>query len=348
MALEDALVGGEGVLVGGPVRLQAAGQHERVLQRHGCALGQEGRHRVAGVTEQGDAAPAPAGHRGAAEQGPFVRPARGPDQRLYVRMPPGIIREAFLDASLRRPGLHPPVAALDHRDVVDQFPAPKRVVDHVAAGADPGDRQRLAQMRLQALGRDHAAPGDDAGEVGLIVAEQAAADLGMYPVGADDELCPHAAPIDEAQADAVPVLLQARQLGAEHDGVRLRGAHSLGQDPVQVMPVQGQIGKAIERHRRRSRVEGLPRLARVPQADDLLGGNHRHPHHLALQTEVEEHRGPVGAELQAGSDLAQFRRLLVDGDVTPPADQRQSGGQAAQPGPDDGDAAKAHARGLLG
>ncbi len=112
---------------------------------------------------------------------------------------------------------------------------------------------------------------------------------------------------------------------------------------MQIMPMQGEIRKAVERHRNGAGVEGLPGLAGVPEADDFLGRDHGDLHDLALQAEVEEHAGPVRAELQARAHLVQVGRLLVDGDLVAAADQRQGGGQPAQARADDGDAAEAHA-----
>ncbi len=248
----------------GAIGFHAARQDHRVLDRHGCALGQERQHGMAGVAEQGGAPHAPAVHGLTAEQGPFVRTSGRLDQGVDVRMPAGVVGQAFLHRALDRPGLHPPVAALDHRDIVHQFAPPQRIVDHVASGPDPGGRQGRHQPRLEAFGRDHAAPGDHAGEPRPVRPEQAGPHRRMHPVRTDHQVRPRLSPAPEAQHRPALVLVHANASGAEQDGVRPEGPHRLGEDPMQVVAMQGDVGKAIETGGGVADVEGLPGLAGVP------------------------------------------------------------------------------------
>ncbi len=200
-------------------------------------------------------------------------------------------------------------------------------------------------MRRQAIGRDHASPGHHAGEARRIVAEQARTHRRMHPIGPDHEVRPRPAPVGEAQGDAAGVLFELYELGAQHDGVRLRRVDRLGQDPVQVMPVQGEVGEAVHPDRYGAGVEGLPGLAGVPQADDLLGGDDGGLHHRRFEAEIEQHAGPIGAELHARTDFGELLRLLVDGDLEAAADQREGASQAAEAGAHDGDASEHHVGG---
>jgi hypothetical protein len=50
----------------------------------------------------------------------------------------------------------------------------------------------------------------------------------------------------------------------------------------------------------------------------------------ARSSEPDQHPHGVGAELDAGADLAKLRGLLVDGDVEAALAQRDGGGQAAK------------------
>ncbi len=56
-----------------------------------------------------------------------------------------------------------------------------------------------------------------------------------------------------------------------------------------------------------------------------------------LEAEADQQARGVGADLDAGADLADARRLLVDMDVEPGLQQVQRGRQAADAAADDGD-----------
>ncbi len=98
---------------------------------------------------------------------------------------------------------------------------------------------------------------------------------------------------------------------------------------MQVGPVHHEIRKPVALHREGPEVEQLPGLAGVPQ-----------PHHLAVdlapaladrgfQAELEQHPRAVGADLEAGADLAKGLGPFVDLDRDAPPEQAQRRGQAA-------------------
>ncbi len=174
----------------------------------------------------------------------------------------------------------------------------------------------------------------------MVGAEQFAADGRVHAIGADHQIGPRLASVLEAEGGAPLVLVQPHAPRAEGDGVGLGGAHAFDQGLVQVVAMQGQIGRAIERHRHRADVEALPALAGVPQPDPLGFGGEGAGHHRRLQAQVEQHPRSIGAELNPGADLAQRRRLFVDLHVEAAPEQGQGAGQAADAGADDGDAAR--------
>ena len=64
---------------------------------------------------------------------------------------------------------------------------------------------------------------------------------------------------------------------------------------------------------------------------------HLHALERVLEAERVEHARAVGADLDAGADLLQLRRLLVDLDVEAALEQRQRRGQPADAAADDDD-----------
>jgi hypothetical protein len=98
------------------------------------------------------------------------------------------------------------------------------------------------------------------------------------------------------------------------------------------------VGRAIALDRRRAEIEELPALPGAPEADLLALRLDRDAAERILEPERDQNAGPVGADLDAGADLAQRRRLLEDGDVEAATQQRERGGETADPGTDDEDA----------
>ena len=137
----------------------------------GFILGQEGQGGMAGVAEQGGAAPRPMLHRLAADEGPFVGLVDLSDDGVDVLVPAGEIGGAFLPATGQGPALLDPGLALDGGHEVQQLAPADRIVHHVPPGADPVGPDRPHQMLRQPRGRHQPAPGDEAGERGRSVAD---------------------------------------------------------------------------------------------------------------------------------------------------------------------------------
>ena len=119
--------------------------------------------------------------------------------------------------------------------------------------------------------------------------------------------------------------------------VQVVGPERIGEDPLQVRPVQ-----AIERCAERIPVPLRARRDRDPVtvaaiAVDERGGLGRHPGQGFTQADVPHHPGRVGRERDRRAHLTQLAGLLQDlsGDTALP--QQQGQGQPAHPGSDDHD-----------
>ena len=95
------------------------------------------------------------------------------------------------------------------------------------------------------------------------------------------------------------------------------------------------VRRAVALLRDRAEVEGRPGLAGVPQPRRLAGGEELRRLERVLEAQRMQHARAVGADLHAGADLAQFRRLLVDLDLDPAPDQRERAGEPADAAADD-------------
>ena len=192
-------------------------------------------------------------------------------------------------------------------------------------------------MRRQLVHRDQPAPGHRAGELRLAGAEQPGADLGMDAVGADHVGRAHAVAVFEPHVGGVILGGDAGATAAELDGVGLDRAHRIRQQAVQVAPVQHHMRRAVALARRGAEIEPVPGLAGRPMPDHPPRRQHLDALQRLLQAERKQHAGAVRADLDAGADLLQLRRLLVDLDVAAALEQRQRRGQSADAAADDDD-----------
>ena len=137
----------------------------------------------------------------------------------------------------------------------------------------------------------------------------------MHAVGADHELRRHRRAGFEAQLDVVGGLRKANAFAAQVNSAGFCLQHRLRDDAVQIAAMDGDVGKAVALDRFKAEIEQLPALPGVPQPDRLAGRQHLNLFQRILEPERMKHAGAVGADLHAGAELAQFRRLLVDIDV---------------------------------
>ena len=121
---------------------------------------------------------------------------------------------------------------------------------------------------------------------------------------------------------------------AEMDPV---GGQGVGQGSQQVGPVDLVLGEAegsLKPSGQRRAQQGAAGV-KAP----LVPGRRRHPGpgQLVGQPKPMQHPYGVGADLQAGADLAQHRCLLIHLDIKAGLQQRQGGAQAADAAADDAD-----------
>ena len=146
-------------------------------------------------------------------------------------------------------------------------------------------------------------------------AEQGFAHHRMHAIGADHELCRDRLAGFEAQFDVVGGLRKPNAFAAQVNGAGFCLQHRLRDHAVQIAAMDGDVGKAVALDRFQAEVEQLPALPGVPQPDRLAGRQHLDLLQRVLEPERMKHARAVGADLHAGAELAQFRRLLVDIDV---------------------------------
>ena len=209
-------------------------------------------------------------------------------------------------------------------------------MQHVTTRSEPVRPDHLRQMRGKAFHRHGRAPRDNAGKLGPIRTKQTFANLRVNPVRADDIRGTHRFPGIEAH-HCVP--LERGDAGAalaQMDGVRLQSADRVRQHCVQVGAVKHHVGRAVALSRDRAQLEPVPGLARAPVTNLSPRGKHLDAVQRCLETERVENPGAVCADLNAGADLSQLRRLLIHVDIEPLPQKRQCRSQAADAGPDDG------------
>ena len=132
------------------------------------------------------------------------------------------------------------------------------------------------------------------------------------------------------------VLRDADALAVEMDRVRPLAPDRVEQHGVQIAAVEHHVGKAVALDRDRAEIEQLPGLAGAPEPDLLAGDDDAEPLGRRAEPQRIEHAGAVRADLDAGAELLQLGRLLIDIDADALPDQRQRRGQSADAGADDG------------
>ena len=143
-----------------------------------------------------------------------------------------------------------------------------------------------------------------------------------------------ALPLSKRADDPLALLLQADEPVAD---MQPFGRHGGAQKVGQVAAMEVIVGRAERRLDLRSDRRALQGAAVVPAP--LVDGERAHADAIQgrLEAEADQEARGVGADLDAGADLADARRLLVDLDVEPGLQQLQGGRQAADAAADDGD-----------
>jgi hypothetical protein len=115
------------------------------------------------------------------------------------------------------------------------------------------------------------------------------------------------------------------------------GGHGRPQEFRQIAAMEMIVGRAEGRLDLRAERRALQRAAIIPAA--LVHGERSHADfvHRGLQSQPDQQARGVGADLDAGADLADGGRLLVDMDIETGLQQLQRGREATDASADDGD-----------
>ena len=175
------------------------------------------------------------------------------------------------------------------------------------------------------------------------VAEQLLAQRRVDAVGADHDVGAEPRAVGQMQRDTLGRLGKGGSPRAEPDGHRVVAQDRLGQGAMEIAAVHHPVGCAIMLDRAGAEVEQIPGLARAEQPDFLAGRlGHDAPHDV-VEPERDQHPRPVGAELQAGAELAKLGCLLDDADIEAAPPARQRGDQPGDAGASDQNVLDCHA-----
>src|SRR6202000_2699672 len=126
---------------------------------------------------------------------------------------------------------------------------------------------------------------------------------GVDSVRADQRTTNHLLAFLKLESHAIDALREAGYTGVQLDSTRVSTPHRLDQCIVQVDSVDGKVVVAIEPHCLFTKVEKLPGLTRVPQANLLALGQAGFGTNGFKYAKSIEHARSVGADLHAGADF---------------------------------------------
>ncbi len=281
------------------------------------------------VPQQRHPAGRPPRQRRTVQQGPAPGCAAGPDQVDQAAVPAVELGEELLDGGGRRPRLDGVVPGRGEGDQVDQPAGRDRVVHQVVAGADPDRLRPAAGERRRAGGRDQ---GPERAEAGIGHRRGPAQD-GVDAVRPDHHVGLDHPAVLEPRPRTVRVHAGAAPAEPDHPG-RDRAAEDLEQvgavDRVRVLAVEPLAGgrQILGRQHR-----PVPPPAELPADVEA----HRPGQEPLQHAEPAQQAHRVGRDDQAGADLFELTRLLVDGDGEPGPVQERGGGEPSDPATDNHD-----------
>ncbi|SOY41554.1 hypothetical protein CBM2586_A11144 [Cupriavidus phytorum] len=324
---------GGGVVVGAGFG-EAARQHGGILDRHRGALGHVRLHRVAGIAQQHQAAPAPQRQRVALKQRPLGHFDRAFDQRLHAFVPAVEGRAHFFDAA-RHPALaHVPLGLGHAGDVVDLVELAGVEVDHHVAVIGPPLGAALVREALDARDREHRAVRDVAGVLGRLGAQQGLADARVDAVGADHDIGLFDRAVGEAQLHHIALVGDAFQLLVEEQRARGDG---VGQQLVEVAAVHGQVAGAVVAHRIVAQRDLRDHFAGEAVAAVPVVGVAAHVVERVLDADAPHDLHHVGPDMDARAQARERRCLLIQPDLEAGSLQQGGRGRPSESGADNCD-----------
>ena len=109
-------------------------------------------------------------------------------------------------------------------------------------------------------------------------------------------------------------------------------AHCVNKNGVKIASMHHPIGRPVTCNGRFAKIKKLPRLTGVEQPNLLTFGNAGDRLDRVTQPQRDQNTRAIGADLQTGTQFAQFRRLLVDVDVESLPQQSERGNETANSG----------------
>ena len=234
---------------------------------------------------------------------------------------------------LPRPGFLSPRVCFGNRHPIEQFPTTHVVVDDVPVRAPPDGELGRHQGRRQPPCIDEPAPAHIAGEARALRPEETAAHYRMNAIGADYYIGFDLFAILEAGTRARGV---RRDRDAACTQVNVLISNGFAQYLLEIAPMHRakagaeMIAISIER----GAVDGTtaaPASRNMGPGDKSLGENR------LLDGEAAQRLHRVWCHHHTAAELADARRLLVDGSVDATQEQRAGGREAAEAGADDCD-----------
>ena len=265
---------------------------------------------MGGVAEQRDAALRPVLDRLAVAQHPHPPGLDALEHAQHLGPLALEVLPQVAGVRLRVPALDVALG-MEHGDQVVELAAAERIVHEVRARARPQDHVGLPEILRHLVALEHRSIGDMARDQRLAVADDLLAHLRPHAVAADQGAAPDPLARLQGHGDAVVVLLEVLEGAVVLQRDEVVALAGVDEDAVDVVAVGDRVGLLELAHE-----------ARVGQRDagDALArqrATHFHGRrlmgvgeHRVLEPDPVERVEDVGAELDAGADLAELRRLL--------------------------------------
>src|SRR5262249_6659475 len=153
----------------------------------------------------------------------------------------------------------------------------------------------------------------EAGEFGLVGAEQRLAHDRMDAVGADQRIAADVLAIPEGSGYAFGRRIEAGAAHTELDRVRIGAQHRLAKHLLQIGAVHGVMRGAVA-GAGAAEILHAPALIAVPDAEIDLAGDDADAVERLAEAELAQHARAIGGNLDTGTKFAQRRRLIEDFD----------------------------------
>jgi hypothetical protein len=183
-----------------------------------------------------------------------------------------------------------------------------------------------------ALCRNQSTPGHAAGEARLLGAEAELAHPAVNTVGADQHVGFGRGTVSETRNDAFALVFDTDQPVAR---MRARGRYRIGQQRREITAMEMIVRRAECRLDLRTQRSALQGAAIIPAPLMHAGRPHAPRLHRLLDAEPVQQPRRIGADLNAGPDLAELRRLLVDLNIAAGLQQCERCGEPADSATDD-------------